>query len=301
MFYTVQTLQSEIRSLVRHLSLPDGEWEAGIRAQPSTTPSVDILEKSTVCRQEHFDKPDFAYWIQKLNAGRTYHRKNWEHVYICKALFERNMLRPGMRGLGFAVGRERLPAFFASMGCEIVATDLAADDDRATHWRNAQQYSTAKANLAFPDLVSSAEFERLVSFEAADMNAIPDQLRDFDFCWSACAFEHLGSIEAGLKFVEASIECLKPGGYAVHTTEFNLSSDTDTVDNNHTVLFRRRDMEVLAKRLVARGYRVAPLDFSPGSQPLDRYIYMPPYRQNPHLRLMLMGYVSTSFGMIIQR
>ena len=34
----------------------------------------------------------------------------------------------------------------------------------------------------------------------------------FDFVWSACAFEHLGSILNGLEFVVNSVKCLKPGG-----------------------------------------------------------------------------------------
>ena len=302
---TLDQFQSEVRSLVRHYSLNalplGGAWERGIQTPPAAAPSLDRLEVSSVCRQEAFDTPDFAYWVKQLKGARIYHRKVWEHVFICKVLFERNMLKPGMRGLGFAVGQERLPAFFASMGCEIVATDLAADDERAEHWIPSKQHSANKAHLAFPDLVPAAEFDRLVSFQAADMNAISADLKDFDFCWSACAYEHLGSIEAGLKFVERSVECLKPGGFAVHTTELNLSSNSDTVDNENTVLFRRRDMEELAARLKARGYRVAPLDFFPGTQPLDRYVDLPPYRQHPHLRMMLLGYITTSFGIIVQR
>jgi len=61
------------------------------------------------------------------------------------------------------------------------------------------------------------------------MNAAPSDLSDFDFCWSASAFEHFGSIDQGLAFIERIIECLKPGGRAVHTTELNVSSNDDTV------------------------------------------------------------------------
>jgi len=67
-----------------------------------------------------------------------------------------------------------------------------------------------------------------------------------------------------------------------------------------TVLFRRRDMEVLAERLSARGHLVAPFDFDPGLAPLDRYIDVPPYRSEPHLKLAIEGFATTSIGFIVQ-
>jgi len=294
--------QREMRSLIRHLSLPAKElWWQGVQAMPETLPPFGVFDQSTICRQEHLDRPVYTYWLNRIGLGPEYHRKNWEHVFISQALFERKMLAPGRRGLGFAVGQEPLAALFASMGCQIVATDLPADSSRATDWSKSCEHAANKANIARQSLLAMEEFDRLVDFRPVDMNDIPPDLTDFDFCWSACAFEHLGSIEAGMRFVERSIGCLKPGGIAVHTTEFNLSSNTDTVDNQDTVLYRRRDMEELADRLRSRGFKVAQLDFDPGSLPMDRYVDLPPYCNNPHLRLALMGYVATSFGLIVQR
>lgn len=132
------------------------------------------------------------------------------------------------------------------------------------------------------------------------MNAIPEALRGFDFCWSACALEHLGSLEAGARFVESSLRTLAPGGVAVHTTEFNLSSNDDTVDAGHTVIYRRRDLEALAERLRARGHHVEPLDFDPGSGVLDRYVDVPPFLAEPHLRLRLERFDCTSIGLIVR-
>jgi hypothetical protein len=57
----------------------------------------------------------------------------------------------------------------------------------------------------------------------------------------------------------------------------------------------------LAERLAAKGHRVAPFDFNSGVQPLDRYIDVAPYRPEPHLKLALEGFASTSFGIIVQR
>ena len=128
-----------------------------------------------------------------------------------------------------------------------------------------------------------------------------DDLTGYDFCWSACAFEHLGSIEKGLAFVERSIDCLKPGGWAVHTSEYNYGSNTETIDHQDTVLFRRRDLEELAARLQAKGHRAAPFDFSMGNGLVEQYIDVMPYRDQPHLRMSLWGHPTTSVGVIVQR
>ena len=57
-------------------------------------------------------------------------------------------------------------------------------------------------------------------FRAVDMNDIPPDLRGFDFTWSSCALEHLGTLRAGADFVVEQMTCLRPGGVAVHTTEY---------------------------------------------------------------------------------
>ncbi|HZI52320.1 MAG TPA: hypothetical protein VFD56_01350, partial [Chitinophagaceae bacterium] len=43
-------------------------------------------------------------------------------------------------------------------------------------------------------------FRKSVVYRAVDMNKIPGDLVDFDFNWSSCSFEHLGSIEKGMRF-----------------------------------------------------------------------------------------------------
>jgi hypothetical protein len=220
---------------------------------------------------------------------------------LCQALWERGVIGAGVRGLGFGVGREPLTAYFASEGCEVLATDLASDQAVEAGWAATDQHADSLEGLWRPHLCDRARFDRQVSFRVCDMNQVPDELTGFDFCWSACSLEHLGSIAHGLAFIERSLQCLKPGGWAVHTTEFNLSSDSHTVETGGTVLFRRQDMEALAERLTAQGHKVAPFDFDPGAGPLDRYVDVAPYRAEPHLKLALDGYATTSIGLIVQR
>src|SRR6266542_2731592 len=88
-----------------------------------TPPSCPRLH-SCPCTQEQLESPTFRWWIEQVGLGHGLHRKLWEFAYVAQALYERGVLGPGKRGLGFAVGQEPLPALFASRGCTIVASDL---------------------------------------------------------------------------------------------------------------------------------------------------------------------------------
>lgn len=293
----------EMRILMAGLSLPPAQLWQGQPQPPAvlTVPSDVFFPTAVTCRQESFEQPYFAFWCARLGEHLRFHRKVWEFVFICQVLWERGIVFPGARGLGFGVGREPLPAFFASHGCKVTATDMSPEGATEAGWVETSQHAAGKEALRRPVVCPDELFEANVEFQECDMNAIPADLTGYDFCWSACALEHLGSIEKGLDFIVRSVECLKPGGWAVHTTELNLSSNDATVDNMDTVLFRRRDLEALAERLRAMGHYVAPFDFEPGAKPIDQYIDVPPYRAEPHLKVALWGYSITSFGLMVQR
>ena len=264
---------------------------------------------SQLCRFSTLDSPSFRRWLLQLGDGWHLHRKNWEHAYICQALHERGMLEPGRRGLGFAVGTEKLPSLFAALGCLITATDLAADDERNNDWAKTGQWAGNRDALNVHGLCPADEFRERVEFRAVDMNHVPDDLRGYDFTWSTCSFEHCGSLERGLEFLERQIDCLRPGGVAVHTTEFNLSSNDKTIDTGPAVVYRLRDIEDVVRRLLAQGHHVEPLDIDPGNRDIDRFVDPPPYSGSvggpygriKHLRLDLDGYASTSIGLIIRK
>lgn len=291
----------ETRLMLSALALPDRTLWVSKPDMVAAEPALNAFPRSVGCRQESFDAPYFAFWTARLCEGLRYHRKLWEFVFLCQAFWERGVLREGARGLGFGVGMEPLSAYFASQECEVVATDMNSDAATASGWAASSQHSASREQLRRPAVCPDSLFDRNVVFREVDMNHIPADLSDFDFCWSACALEHLGSIQKGLDFIDNSVKCLKPGGWAIHTTEFNLSSDENTVDNLGTVLFRKQDMLALATRLRDQGHWVAEFDFDPGHLPIDDYVDLPPYREHPHLKMALMGYATTSFGIIIQR
>jgi hypothetical protein len=248
-----------------------------------------------------FLHPEYAEFCKLMAHPVIMHRKLWEWAFIYHRLKMRGALRTGMRGLGFGVGVERLPSIFANMDIEVLATDAPASEALAAGWR-ANEHAAERESLFFPEHVSPEKFDRLVAFEPCDMNQIPNHLKDYDFCWSSCAFEHLGDLQRGIDFVVNSTErTLKLGGIGCHTTEMNLSSDEETVDWGGTVIYRKRDLLELCRRLEERGHRVEPLRLEPGDLPPDYLVDTPPYSHRPHLKLLLSGYITTSVGIVVTR
>ena len=100
-----------------------------------------------------------------------------------------------------------------------------------------------------------------------------------------------------------SLRVLKRGGVAVHTTEYNISSNERTVASGPVVLFRQRDFRALEAALAADGHAVAPFDFETGHEPVERYVDLPPFGAEPHLRLRLpfglASYATTSIGIVV--
>ena len=264
-------------------------------------------------RQGDMESSWFAHWCRELRITPIYHRKLWEYAFVLQVLSERGLLRPGTHGLGFGCGEEPLASYFASLGLEITVTDLDPAQARGRGWVETGQHTSALLQAFKPDLVDRQRFLELVRLEYVDMNRISSSLDGLhDFCWSICAFEHLGSIENGLRFVENAMRTLKPGGVAAHTTEFNYLSEDETVENGPTVLFLRKHFVELKRRLEASGHLVGELDFATGRDVLDRFIDVPPYTwdglsrdiwgdQVGHLKLAVGRFPCTCFGLVVLR
>lgn len=265
---------------------PDANFPPGVR--------------SRICTQAQVREPWFTAWCRVLGEKPRAHRKLWERAYVAHVLDTLGLLAPGTRGLGFAVGREPLVALFAGRGCRVVATDLPPGAREARAWRVSGQLGQDLGDLRRDSLCDPNRFDELVTWRPVDMRSVPDDLRGFDFCWSACALEHLGSLEAGMSFVERSLGTLRPGGVAVHTTEYNLGSDDGTVATGPTVLYRERDLLELAGRLEGTGHQVAALSLSPGNGVLDEYVDVPPYSAEPHIRVWLRSFVTTSLAVVVR-
>lgn len=264
-----------------------------------------VKPESQLCTQGQFEDPLYARWCSILKEEPCSHRKQWEFVYILQALWSKGLLAPGVRGLGFGCGNEPLAAVMAAYGCEVVATDLDPEDTRSKDWRDTAQHAAGKVEaLNTLGICPTDLFNQRVSYRNVDMNKIPDDLRDFDFIWSSCALEHIGSLRHGLDFIRHAMECLKPGGWAVHTTEFNLTSNKSTIESPPLSIFRLRDLEIIAAELRQDGHEVIPFNFNPGNSLPDHHVDLPPFyktQESVHLRLRIGDHTITSVGLLIQK
>jgi cyclopropane fatty-acyl-phospholipid synthase-like methyltransferase len=225
----------------------------------------------------------------------TFHRKQWEYVYILRALEQAYMLQPGMTGLGFGCGKEPLAAVMVKRGVKVTCTDIAPATDGDVFWGSA-----SVKDYFYEGICSWDSFEKRASFRDVNMNEIPDDLGLHDFIWSSCALEHIGSLKHGKDFVIKSLKCLKPGGIAVHTTEYNVLSNDETYESEGLSFFRRRDIDDLIKTLTDYGHKVVPVTYFLGTETLDEHHDLPPYDRERHLKLISDGgFVITSIGLIV--
>jgi Methyltransferase domain len=257
--------------------------------------------KSELCKAKHLQTEWYKRWCRELKEDPKFHRKQWEFVYVMQALWERGCIAEGKKGLVFAVGTEPIPSILANYGCDIVATDIQPDKGVELGWTNGDQLCFGLDSLNKRGLCTDETLRKHVTYRSVDMNAIPPDLKNFDFNWSSCSFEHLGSIDKGLTFLKEQLKTLKPGGWAVHTTEFNISSNDVTLDNTDTVIYRMKDIERLKKTLIAMRHFIEEPDYSLGGLPEDFTVDIFPHLQGVHLRLQLNEFVVTSIGLIIRK
>jgi hypothetical protein len=200
------------------------------------------------------------------------------------------------------VGREPLPSLFASLGVQIVASDQSIEAAERAGWAKSNQHSHDISALNDAGITDHM-FSRLVSFMEVDMSDIPSSLDgEFDFCWSSCSLEHLGSLRHGFEFIENSLRILKPGGCAVHTTEFNLSSQPETIESKDLSIYRRSDIDEFLAKMMAQRFVVSPMDWTLGEGFAEKVVDLPPFgRGEPHIRLKAGDYDTTSIALIIQK
>jgi hypothetical protein len=223
------------------------------------------------------------------------HRKAWEHAAVCQTFCDHSR-GPDFNAIGFGCGKEPVVRFLAGVSTgRVVATDAPITQSTA-HWLETNQHLS--------DIIPGPPAESGLSYRECDMRSIPSWFLtgDYDFTWSCGSFEHIGGIDAGLEFFCNQMRCLRPSGIAAHTTEFDVTSNSGTLETPDLSIFRKRDFEKLGRMLAAQGDRLFPLDWSQGEEKADKYIDHQPYEQGlAHLVIELGGYTFTSFILIARR
>ena len=262
-------------------------------------PSLDDLQSQVVSAAQ-IAEPLYREWAARIGEEPRFHRKQWEYIVILLAAEQAGLLRPGASAIGFGVGTEPVPAAFAARGVRVVATDRPQDE--RGHWSTRNEYAVNVESLVKPAICDPSVMREVVSFRPVDMAALPEDLGRFDIVWSACALEHLGSPAVGLDFALRSLELLKPGGIAIHTTEFDLTPGPHAVDYGHCALYRLQDLNDFAARVRSRGFQIDINPYVAFEHPADRAI-APPLSlgdEQFHLKLALYDSISTSIVLVIR-
>ncbi len=256
---------------------------------------TDRLKMSRRVQAKDFEEPWFVERTKELAEEHRIHRKLWEFCVIAQTYKDH---ADGGCALGFGVGREPLAAWIANREAYVTATDRPTPGV----WDDAQHVESAK-QMKWKGICKEDVFDERVHFIPLDMNAIPRSISDigYDFTWSSSSMEHLGSIEAGIDFFCHQMKCLRPGGIAAHTTEFNALSNHGTLRSENLVVFRQKDLKALEAKLKQQGDTLWPLDLTGGLTHADLYVDEAPYIQEPHLSLKLGGHTFTSVLLVAER
>lgn len=262
----------------------------------------DPFMKYSTCWSQDFLHPKFSEICQDLAHPAWFHRKLWEWAFILNAGRRYDLIKPGVRALGFGVGSERLPSVFAKYGMSVTGTDAPESIGIQNGWVETGQFAKTLQDLHIDSIIDKETFLERVTLAQCDMNDISPEFRGYDFCWSSSCLEHLGDLKAGMDFIINSVEkTLRVGGVACHLTEINLSSNENTIESGPTVIYRKRDVDELIGVLRSRGHVVEDFTLAPFFHPLDNYVDTAPYQNALHLKLKHEGYAMTSMGIVVQR
>ncbi len=179
---------------------------------------------SQPCTARQLAEPAFREVRRELASPAGDELDGWRPAYVLQVLRRYGMLAEGARGLGFGLdhGDRGLSRALAAQGPALTATGFAGD----------------------------------AGLRRVDPDALPRDLVDFDFLWSVDALGALPTAEAGVRFVEEAMRCLRPGGLAVHVMPFALDASSRGVPLPGPT-YRRGDVERMGLLAISRNHEVA--------------------------------------------
>jgi hypothetical protein len=254
---------------------------------PSTYIPSGINLGSEIVSERRFLEADFLYWMRFLRESPRLHSKQFQFYAIMDRAFGiklSNDHKP-LTAIGFGVGKEPIPSALVALGFSVIATDYL-DGENANAWRSTGQQSQALLDLNQRKLVTDVDFLRACEFVNMDMNEIPESLDEsFDFVWSSCALGHIGSYEKGLDFIIRSLRLLKPGGWAVHTTEIDRSDIVEKFESPGLSFYKLQDLEELVNKSEKLGFNPLKIEKGCFDGVSEKYVVSEPWGSKPHLRI----------------
>lgn len=149
--------------------------------------------------------------------------ERWQMAYVLQVLDRYGALRSGARGLTLGPENRPIAAALAAVG---------AVGERVM-------------------LAGAGNDPHVAAIAAADL---PGDLFAFDFLLSIRAMDDMGDARTATRFLERSMECLRPGGLAVH-----LVAHHPDPARGERLAFDRNGLERLAFALISSGHQLARL------------------------------------------
>lgn len=185
-----------------------------------------------VCAAEDYQTPEFKFVLDKVFAQpATYHRKQWEFIVIYLNLLKYGKLNKQSVGASFGAGRERLIYDVSKQVKLLTATDLYVYN---TDWATAK----IEKNMTCKEFVlngapKSFNSQDALEVQEMDMRNLSFEDNSLDFCYSSCAFEHIGDFEDFVNHLKEVKRTLKNGGIYVMTTEHLFNHPTMKIKGNY--------------------------------------------------------------------
>lgn len=140
---------------------------------------------------ERFDKACAANGFTANSGKGALWRKHWKSATCCA---------PAARASALPSGKSPFRRFLPRTGCILWRLTSTSRGSREA-WATTGQLGDSLKAIHWPKVLSEADFGARVTYEIIDMRDLSALPREaFDFGWSSCSFEHLGTLEAGLRF-----------------------------------------------------------------------------------------------------
>lgn len=190
----------------------------------STDPALFTAPVCQPCTPAQVRDPAFRGWQKQLDATPRDPATAWQAAYVMQVLERYGLLQPGARGLAFGPQGSAIAGLLTTNG-------LACD------------------TVGLSDAKGADQPEGSVHPEA-----LPGDFFAYDLVLSIRATDTLTSERSAQAFLEKAMECLRPGGLAVHVVAHRLAGQETPATS-----FDRNGLEKVLLAMISRGHQAARL------------------------------------------
>lgn len=190
----------------------------------STDPALFAAPVCQPCTPGQLRDRAFRGWQKQIASAAGDAAAAWQLAYVLQAFERYGLLKPGARGLAIGAQSSEVAGLLSVHGltCDTVGLSDADEDVRPVG--------------------------------SIHPGALPGDFFAYDLIFSIRATDRLASERSAQAFLESAMECLRPGGLAVHVVAHRLSQHDVPL-----VSFDRNGLEKIMLAMISRGHQTARL------------------------------------------